>query len=95
MQHHVAIVEQRRPFEIQHFFVYVFRGYPELERDFRLFFEVRVAGTRPLSARFLTMRPSLMRLHSSLHLAAKTTYICTSAAYSCKVPPSCTAGGKI
>ena len=46
MQHHIAIVERHYSFEIQHFFVYVFLGYPELGGDFRLFFKVRFAVTR-------------------------------------------------
>ena len=74
-------------FEIQHFFVYVFRGYPELEGDFKIFCKVGVAATRPLSARFLTMHPSLMLQHCSLHLAAKPTYNCTGPAFGCEGPP--------
>ena len=58
MQHHVAIVEHQHPFEIQHFFVYVFRGYPELGGDFRLFFKVRFAVTRKHPLRHPTSQPS-------------------------------------
>ena len=55
---HIAIVEHPSSFEIQHFFVYVFGGYPELGGEFRSFFKVRFAVTRKHRLRHPTSKPS-------------------------------------
>ena len=58
MQHHIAVVEHRSLFEIQHFFAHVFGGYPELGGEFRSFFKVRFAVTRKHRLRHPTSKPS-------------------------------------